>query len=327
MLTLGKTSILTIRCYCRIGHLGVTKCLSLVCNVAVAAGAGVCGVTCLSAGGISYYCLIVVTERRNDLLSYGNGTADRAVLTLGKTSILTIRCYCRVDHLGVTVSGDDLLCYGSNVTYGTVLTLGKAGLGAGRCLALDGLFGVTERGNDLLSLDNGTAISTIGAYGKAGLSAGGCYRRNLDGSVHVGSRDLNALLNYFTANGAYDLLGMSGSITGSFQIFNCGFLGMTEGVGLTIVVAVTARTSVSGVSAVGAGGINNSLNVRVLSDASPRTLISRVCQMMEISVVAGQAAVNEGTVSVLESGGIYGDGGIRGFRRTTTLSDLIGDSL
>ena len=109
VLTFSKTGCGTGRCYRLVNYLGVTE---LCYKLSTTYGTSLSGSTgCLCACGVTECCNYVLLNE--NLVTYG------AVLAFGKTGCGTGRCYCLVNHLGVTECGIE-----NNATYGTGLSHG-----------------------------------------------------------------------------------------------------------------------------------------------------------------------------------------------------------
>ena len=143
MLTFGKTGCGTGGILCLVDNLGMTECVGMIVNVAVATyGTSVGGVTCSLTGRRGYYCIVGVTKSRYLISSI-------RIVTYG-TSISGVACsgtsgssyYCTVV---VTKCAYGFLRNDSLATYGTMLTFGKTGLGTGGSYCLVDNLGVTER--------------------------------------------------------------------------------------------------------------------------------------------------------------------------------------
>ena len=143
VLTLGKTGLGTGGSYCLVDNLGMTECVGMIVNVAVATyGTGVSGVTCSLTGRRGYYCIVGVTKSRYLISSI-------RIVTYG-TSISGVACsgtsgssyYCTIV---VTKCIYGFLRNDSLATYGAMLTFGKTVLGTGGSYCLVDNLGVTER--------------------------------------------------------------------------------------------------------------------------------------------------------------------------------------
>ena len=100
----------------------MTKCRKFICYVSVSTyGASISGIAAVYTVGISYYCIIVVTICRNHSLCYENLATYVTMASLGKTGCSAGRCYCLINHYGVTLCRNGyVLSRKLCITYGTV---------------------------------------------------------------------------------------------------------------------------------------------------------------------------------------------------------------
>ena len=180
-----------------------------------------------------------MTLSRNYFLSKEYLAANGALLTLGKTGVLTVSINCRDNFLGVTLS-----CYEHLATYGTGLSIFTISFSTG-C--------VTKRGDSFLSNENLAANGTLLTLGKTGV---------ITISINSGDNFLGVTLsgNYglisknLTANGALLALGKTVLGTGGL---NCGSNNLLVTLCLNYVILIgvaTDGTDVSGVTVGGTGG-------------------------------------------------------------------------
>ena len=224
LLTVGKTVFGTGRCFAFESYLRVTESLGVVGNVRLATMTGIGSITdvytvglgyyrlvAMSEGfglviyvavtavdtsvsgiatvytvGLGYYRLVAMSESRHFLLRFNNVTADRALLTLGKSAFGAGGRFCRQDFfamvgaqilianvtgvilisIGVTYCGYESLRFESLATHGAKLTVGKTAFRTCRSFTLYGLFVVSESlggiGNVVVSA-YGTGIGGIAA--------------------------------------------------------------------------------------------------------------------------------------------------------------------
>ena len=163
VLTLGKTGLGTGRSLCLVNNLGVTKSLTLgsatygtslsngtssvsplvtksfylIISICVRAyGTGVCSISFICTGGIGYNSSVLMSDCGNVLLFNGYSTADRTLLTLGKTGFGTGRTYCWNNLGSMSELGNVLLLLNDLSTISALNAGGKALIGTGRILAL-----------------------------------------------------------------------------------------------------------------------------------------------------------------------------------------------
>ena len=201
----------------------VTELNSVVCNILIAAMAGVSGIALLGAGRSNYLCLIGVTGCRNNRLLYERFVTYRALLTLGKTGFGAGCVLAGNYFLGVSCYGNNRLLYERFATYRTLLTLGKTGFGAGCILAGNNFLGVSCYGNNRLLYERFTADGTLLTLGKTGFGAGCCLAGN-DLFGVLGCRNICIDFNV-TTNGTgvrgITLFGAGGSRYGCNVIMTC----------------------------------------------------------------------------------------------------------
>ena len=130
--------------------------------------------TCFGTGGLARCVdLNVVTESVNNFLLYLVVT-NCAVLTLGKTGVITGRSYCLVNLDLMTERGNNLLRCSVAVTSGAVRTFSKTCFGTGGSNRLVDYHMVTVRSNLLLSKKSFTTYRALLTIGNTCFCAGCC---------------------------------------------------------------------------------------------------------------------------------------------------------
>ena len=143
-----------------------------VSNIAVAAGAGVGGITTLSAGGSRYDCFVAVAQCCDLLgLSFAAGAGAGLFACLGAGRSLGFAPLAP----GMASSRNDFLCNDDLATNGAMLALGQTGFGTGGGDSFVNDLGVPQSVSNSLSHDHGAAVTAVGAFGQAGGGAGCCH--------------------------------------------------------------------------------------------------------------------------------------------------------